>query len=96
VDPNIPPNPTQPDGTPFDPGGTPFQIIAVARNPVSGAVTLTWTSGANATYAVDASTTLATGSWNLRADNIPSGGATTTYTDNTAPPGALHYRVRRK
>jgi hypothetical protein len=47
-------------------------------------------------YAVDVSTTLVTGSWTLLADNIPSGGATTSYTDNAAPPGIRHYRVRRK
>jgi|GEM_PF-5935098 len=48
------------------------------------AVLLNWTSRTGASYLIEASSTLAAGSWTEVATSVPSGGTTTTFTDTSA------------
>lgn len=79
------------------PPAAPFDIVSFSYNAVSNAASLTWTSAPGASYIVDRSPDLQANSWTALLPNVPSGGATTSFTDTTIPPGALRmfYRVRR-
>lgn len=90
VDTKIPPNPTQPDGTPFVPGG---QIkVSGAYAYATGTFTLTWPSEAGAKYSVHVSTDLKT--WTPLKTGLDSGGATTSYVEVLMPqPAARFYKV---
>jgi len=76
------------------PPSTPFVITTLAGGPVTGSVTLTWTSAAGANYRVQRSTNLV--DWPDLPAVIPSGGATTSFTDTPLPAGSpnVYYRVR--
>ena len=77
IDRYIPPNPLQPDGTPFAPAsGELFQITNVALNAATREITVTWPSAAGRTYAVDYSPDLTPG-W-LEDDDAVEGQATET------------------
>jgi hypothetical protein len=73
----------------------PLVITGLSRDPVTGAVALTFSSEAGKTYTIKRSSTLAT--WTDLAAGVPATGATTTYTDSDLPPasGVLFYRVTR-
>ena len=73
----------------------PLVITGLSRDPVTGAVALTFSSEAGKTYTIKRSSTLAT--WTDLAVGVPATGATTTYTDSDLPPasGVLFYRVTR-
>ena len=92
IDTVLPPNPTQPDGTLFVPGGlVQIQNVTIA---VAG-VTITWGSSAGATYRVEASENLQ--NWTLLQAAHPSGGAQTSYTDTASPrPAYRFYRIARE
>lgn len=56
IDSYIPPNPTQPDGTPFiASSGLPLAISDVSYDQGTGMLTITWPSAVGRTYAVDSS-----------------------------------------
>jgi hypothetical protein len=93
IDTVLPPNPTQPDGTPFVPGGG-TQITGVTWT--AGAATITWASEPGATYTIQSSETLLPDSWTNLKSGHPSGGATTSYTDTTATPAYRFYRVGKQ
>jgi len=92
VDTAIPPNPRQPDGTPFT--GLSPQLLAPVYNNAAGTVTLRWRSRAGRTYAIDGSPDLAT--WTPVASNVASAGAETSHVDTlpTPRPARRFYRVR--
>ncbi|HNQ90674.1 MAG TPA: hypothetical protein PKM73_18825 [Verrucomicrobiota bacterium] len=90
IDTAIPPNPRQPDGTPFVPAGQ--ETITVLRPQAAGGkVTLTWNSVAGSTYTVFGSKDLET--WSPLQAGIASGGEQTQYVDSTPDPAARFYRV---
>lgn len=69
-----------------------FRISTVTRNAETGAVTLTWESEPGAVYSVQASDSAS--SWTEVQGNIPSAGASTTFTESSPPAGARRfYRV---
>jgi len=88
-------SPTDILGSPSTDG---IQFTQVSYNAATNQVTLTWTSQPGKGYTLESTTTL--GSWPVELnDNIPSGGATTTFTHNLATypggiPAALFYRAR--
>jgi hypothetical protein len=90
IDPTIPPNPKQPDGTPFVPGGAKPQIVNFSY--AGRAFTLTWTSVAGAAYTIEMSADLK--SWTKLKSDHPSGGAQTSYTDDPPAP-APNFRFFR-
>jgi hypothetical protein len=61
----------------------------VTYDPATHTIQLTWSSQANAVYTLEGSTTLGAATWVEVNDNIPSGGASTTYSYdvNLFPPG---------
>lgn len=73
---------------------TPFVITNFTGGPATGSATLTWTSTPGASYRVQRSTNLSL--WPELGTVIPSGGATTSFTDTALPAGspAVYYRVR--
>jgi hypothetical protein len=76
------------------PPATPFAITSITGGPSTGQVTLTWTSTAGATYRVLRSTNLV--NWPQVGQNVPSAGATTSFTDTTLPAGAAaYYKIER-
>ncbi|MBI4324666.1 MAG: hypothetical protein HY674_05325, partial [Chloroflexi bacterium] len=95
VDTALPPHPVQPDGTAFVPAGqeTKVQIVSMAYREADGLFTLTWTSEAGATYAVEASADLKT--WAKIKTGQASGGANTTFVETlgTPRPANRFYRV---
>jgi hypothetical protein len=76
-----------------------FRITSVVKNP-NGSVTLTWnsipadSSLMPSTYTVLRKAALTDSTWATVATGIPSGGTSTTYTDN-APGGAAYYWVKQ-
>jgi len=91
VDSVLPPNPVQPDGTPFVSGG---EINLLGVTFTAGAPTISWQSEAGATYTIQSTDTLAANSWTNLKINQASGGAMTSYTDTTTPLRALRfYRI---
>ena len=83
-----------PTASPVTPG-VPLAIIAVQRNAATRALTITFTSEAGKTYTIKRSTNLAI--WTDLAAGVPSGGATTSYTDSDIAAGdrEFFYRVTR-
>jgi hypothetical protein len=78
VDTRIPPNPVQPDGTPFVPAGG-LRFEPPTYDAVQRQITLAWASAANATYTLESSDNLTT--WTVLRANIPSGGTRTTFSE---------------
>jgi hypothetical protein len=72
----------------------PEQFHIVDFQPVTGGWSLTWESavGQPATYTVQRQTNLAL-AWDTLAEDIPSQGTTTSYTDTDAPATTAFYRV---
>ncbi|MES2708979.1 MAG: LamG-like jellyroll fold domain-containing protein [Verrucomicrobiota bacterium] len=82
-------------GSSVPPAGS-FDFTAFSRTSDGASVSLTWSSQANRTYALDYSTDLKL--WLGVSGAIPSGGTTTTFVDTVFPPlnrSRLYYRVRR-
>ncbi len=80
-----------------------FAITQITYNAVAKTVSLTWESLPGKSYIVQASSNMTEAVWPFVVnDNVPSGGATTTFVHNLAttfPAGAparLYYRVRQK
>lgn len=91
IDSVIPPNPIQPDGTPFVVGGR-IQISGIAFT--GNQSVLTWSSAAGETYTIQASQNLT--SWDNLKTGHPSGGATTSYTDTSSVLTHRFYRIQRE
>lgn len=91
VDLNIPPNPVQPDGTPFNAGGS--IKVAGRYDRAQNQFTITWPSEAGVKYSLWGSTDLKT--WTSVKTEIDSGGAQTSTTDIPAapPPAFRFYKV---
>ncbi|MCL4181498.1 MAG: MSCRAMM family adhesin SdrC [Verrucomicrobia bacterium] len=89
IDLRIPPNPTQPDGTPFVPSGQ--VIISGSHDGAQNRFTLTWPSEPGAKYSVWASPNLV--DWTAVQSGLDSGGSQTTYVDANPPPEGRYYRV---
>ncbi|MFN0127926.1 MAG: choice-of-anchor D domain-containing protein [Verrucomicrobiales bacterium] len=81
------------------PGATvDFRIVSFAFDPAARSATLTWNSQPGKTYDVFTSSTLANGGnggWSLLAADVPSGGATTSFTETNVLQGeeVRFYRV---
>lgn len=91
IDSVLPPNPMQPDGTPFVAGG---EIKMLGVTLAGGQPTISWQSEAGATYTIQYTDTLTANSWTNLKTGQASGGATTSYTDTTTPlPAHRFYRV---
>ena len=91
VDPTIPANPLQPDGSPWVPGGGggPSRLLAFEYN---GDVTLKWTSKDNKEYQVQVSSDLR--NWNNLGPTVPAAaGGETEATIQGAPAPPSYYRV---
>ncbi len=95
VDTAIPPDATQPDGTPFNQAAG-FRLLDVRYDSGAGTVTLRWESEAGATYAIYASDDL--NNWTSIQTGHPSGGAETQYTETLASPHPIYrfYRVSKE
>lgn len=79
---------------PFDPSSS-FRVLSLQRN--GPGLDLTWSSLANATYILDASTSLAAGSWEpVESTRITATEAVTTVNIPDASSGWSFYRVRRE
>ena len=76
------------------PPGSPFAITSITGGPAAGSVTLVWSSTAGTSYRVQRSTNLI--DWPNLGQVVPSGGATTTFTDSALPAGSpvVFYRVQ--
>ena len=86
IDGYIPPNPTQPDGTPFAPAsGARFQITSVVLNEAARELTVTWPSANGRVYSVDFSTDMQ-GFWLEDEDNFVADGPESSYTLSLANP----------
>jgi hypothetical protein len=74
----------------------PFRITNIARSPANGQLTLTWDSRPGQNYRLNSSTDLV--NWStIVADDIPSGGATTSWGPFTPAAGtSTFYRVLQK
>jgi hypothetical protein len=79
------------------PPAAPFDIVSFSYNEAANTASLTWTSAPGDSYIVDRSPDLQSNSWTELLPSVPSGGATTSFTDTTIPASArrLFYRVRR-
>ncbi len=100
IDTYIPPNPTQPDGTPFTPAsGSAFQITAVTLNEAAKEITITWPSANGRSYAIDRSGDMQ-GFWLEEVDDFLATGPESSYTlpvvGNPADPlpDRIYVRVR--
>ncbi|HVU26787.1 MAG TPA: hypothetical protein VHG71_03520 [Verrucomicrobiae bacterium] len=71
------------------------RITDINCNPLTGNVTLTWTSDSNASYSVEATDTLSEPTWSTIVSDITSGGTTTSYTETHVFAGQRFYRVIR-
>jgi hypothetical protein len=91
----IPPNPVQPDGTPFVVPSTAPKFVSITC-PTPTLVNLKWTSLAGATYKLEAGADLKT--WQTVKTGIASGGTETTYGDSLTPPApsTRFYRVSKE
>lgn len=104
IDPHVPANARQPDGTPFPPQQTtaPLLITSVTRDPATRAVTLAWASETGKTYDVWFTTSLETNDWSRLspAAGIAGAAGTTSHTDSTVATVAgttrLFYRVTQR
>ena len=67
-----------------------FKITSIAPSS-GGGITITWSTVAGKTYYVEASSSLAGGSWTTISPAITGTG---TYTDSTPGPGSKFYRVK--
>jgi hypothetical protein len=97
IDAKIPPNPVQPDGTPFVPAGQErIRVTAYKYDAAQGTFALTWSSVAGLTYAIETSADLK--SWAKIKTGQASGGAQTSYTDTLAQPRPAFkfYRVLKE
>ena len=94
VDTAIPPDATQPDGTPFT-GHLP-DLLDIDFNGGIGQVTLTWRSRSSRTYAVETTADFET--WTPLVTGHPSAGVRTSYTEtlSTPRPDLRFYRVRQE
>jgi hypothetical protein len=70
-----------------------LECTHVLRDPTNGQLTLTWTSQPGKTYRLNSSTNLVDFT-TVIADNIPSGGASTTYGPFAGPVPTGFFRVR--
>ena len=81
----------------YQEGGGPqsVQILSLVPEPAAGRATLTFASSPGASYTVEASAAL--NSWTKLSSNVPSAGATTSFTETGIPQGTLRrfYRVSR-
>jgi hypothetical protein len=94
IDRAIPPNPRQPDGTPFT-DHLP-KLIDIDYDAATPKVTLTWRSRAGRTYTIQAAPEL-NGPWSTLATGYPATGSETSYVQTFgAPPfPRSFYRVRQ-
>jgi hypothetical protein len=71
------------------------QILSLVPEPAAGRATLTFASSPGASYTVEASAGL--NNWTRLSSNVPSAGATTSFTETGIPQGTLRrfYRVTR-
>jgi hypothetical protein len=95
VDTRIPPNPRQPDGTPFVPAGqASLRFESATFDAAQNRITLAWTSAPDAKYTVEVSEDLKT--WTVASADLPSAGARTTYSENIDPAKPVKfYRLRQ-
>lgn len=94
VDTRIPPNPVQPDGSPFIPAGLErIKILSCSFDPVQGAFTMSWSSVAGSSYTVESSSDFK--SWSKIKTGQSSGGDQTLYTDVLPKtwPACRFYRI---
>ena len=95
VDPVLPANPMQPDGTPFDPDGTGTGVELTGVTMTGGQPTITWASQPGETYTIQATEDFET--WSNLTTAHPSGGAETSYTDTSATlPDYRFYQIVRE
>ena len=95
VDPVLPENPIQPDGSPFDPDGTGTGVELTGVTMSGGQPTITWASQPGETYTIQATEDFET--WDNLATAHPSGGAETSYTDTSATlPDYRFYQIVRE
>lgn len=78
---------------PFTQVAVPTEINITSFSRGAGSFTITWSSGAGATYDVLKRNSLSE-AWAPVASGLASGGATTTYTDNSATGAAAYYQIR--
>lgn len=96
IDGYIPPNPLQPDGTPFAPVASGnFQITAVELDEINRTVTVTWPSAAGRIYGVDFNTDIQ-GTWLEDVEDFDAVGPESSYTIQLGDPlpPRLFVRVR--
>ncbi len=93
VDPTLPENPMQPDGTPFVPGGpAPFQIISMFYDELFGDLTLEWTSKSTKEYQIEESVDLST--WTpIGPLIVPQAGGSTEHTLIGVAGPPRYYRI---
>lgn len=79
---------------PPPPPPPPLRIIDIEYDELFVEVTISWTSGTNATYRIEANSDLGIG-WETVADKLPGDPGTTNYIDGNLPVGATQrfYRV---
>jgi hypothetical protein len=68
------------------------RITSISVSPL-GVVTLEWSSAPNKTYRVEYKTDLSATSWLPLGGNRPSGGSTTSITDNMGSNPQRFYRI---
>ncbi|MFN0129449.1 MAG: LamG-like jellyroll fold domain-containing protein, partial [Verrucomicrobiales bacterium] len=73
----------------------PIRFTNVVRNPADGQLTLTWTSQPGKTYRLNSSTDLVNFN-TVIADNIQSGGTSTTYGPFASPLPAVYFKASEK
>ncbi len=73
-------------------GSSFFRVTSITRD--DDAVTIEWNSAAGKSYKVETATSLAPNAFSELPIEVPSAGATTSYTDSAAPDGRKFYRVR--
>ncbi len=92
VDPTIPDNPLQPDGSPFVPGGqNPEESRLTAFSYDGNSVTLRWTSQPGKDYQVQQSSDLQ--NWTNIGATVPGAAGETEISINEAPVPSSYYRL---
>ena len=95
VDPMIPANPLQPDGTPFRPGvlGDALRVTSIEYDSTASELTLRWTSRADREYLVRQLTSTDPVTWTVIGSTVqPDEGGETeeTFFGVTDPKGIFH------
>jgi hypothetical protein len=77
-----------------------FSIVVVAAPRITsirvsspGVITVQWASALGKTYRVEYKTSLSATTWQTLAGSVPSGGSTTSITDNIGANGQRFYRI---